>query len=148
MKGQFMTQKKEKKNRWKWIRVWTYFNTLKLCHFSCFYTTLPNIIGLNTWRRVYLFHRISIKTTLTLFRPGTRFGVSCKQCRPSSDTALCGVSSGSTCLLTEFFIEAAVKWKQPPETSKTWNELISMIRIDNAIGQKVIIYMYYDCTCF
>ena len=42
----------------------------------------------------FRFEGFSFEGTLcifTLFRPDTRFGVLCKQCRPSSDATKCGI---------------------------------------------------------
>ena len=48
-------------------------------------------------------------TCLTPFGPVTHFGVLCKQCRPSSDAAKCGILSGSTLFAYRKFFENYVK---------------------------------------
>ena len=76
---------------------------------------------------------------LTIFSPDTRSGVLCKQCRPWSDAAKCGVwSEGYTvCLQIQYFYGKCNKneniQQKPP---KNWNRLIQMIRIDKSKIQK------------
>ena len=66
-------------------------------------------------------------------------------CRPSSDVAnaasgqgLHNAASGQGLhnLLSEISMENAKKWKHPPETPKTKNGLIRIIKMDKSTGQK------------
>ena len=65
-------------------------------------------------------------------------GLLCRQCRPSSDAPpLVASYQGLHCLLKKIYMESAVKMiKHPPETLKTMNGLIQMIRMDKSTGLK------------
>ena len=73
---------------------------------------------------------------VTLFRPDTPFGVLCKvqtqfRCRKMGCLIMI-----NTVYLQEFLCKIQFKWKHPPQTPKTRNGLIQMMRMDSSTGQK------------